>query len=105
MLSLESRLTLRDLFEQAGKQVEQSVLEQFQRTIEGLLGAERDRRVAEARQRGEKGHRWGYTVRKCWTTLWGTLHQIRVPRLRRARRRSGCWKKISGTTWARCCLR
>lgn len=82
MLSLDGRLALWDLFEQAWKQVVQSVLEQLQRTIEGLLAAERDRRVAEARQRGEKLYRWGYTVRKCWTTLWGTLHQIRVPRLR-----------------------
>ena len=84
MLSLPGRLTLGDLFEQAWNQVQQSVLEQLKRTIEGLLGAERDRRVAEARQRGEKVYRWGYTVRKCWTTLWGTLHQIRVPRMRGA---------------------
>ncbi len=82
MLSLPGRLPLRDLFEQAWKQVEQSVLGQLKGTIEGLLTAERDRRVAEARARGEKVYRWGYTVRKCWTTLWGTLEQIRVPRLR-----------------------
>ena len=106
MLSLSGRLTLRDLFEQAWKQVEQSVLEQLQGTIEALLAAERDRRVTEAQQRGEKVYRWGYTVRKCWATLWGTPHQIRVPRLRRvAERRSVCSKNISGTTWARCCLR
>jgi transposase-like protein len=43
---------------------------------------ERDRRVAKARRRGEKVYRWGYTVRKCWTTLWGNLEQVRVPRLR-----------------------
>ena len=84
MLSLPERLTLRDLVEQGWKQVQQEVLQQLRRTIEGLLTAERDRRVAEARQRGEKVYRWGYTVRKCWTTLWGTLHPIRVPRLRRA---------------------
>ena len=82
MLSLPGRLPLRDLFEQAWNQVQQSVLEQLRRTIEGLLQAERDRRVLEARARGEKVYRWGYTVRKCWTTLWGTLEQIRVPRLR-----------------------
>jgi len=52
-----------------------------------LLLAERDRRVAEATRRGEKVYRWGYTVRKCWTTLWGSLEQVRVPRLRG-------WKEI-----------
>lgn len=82
MLSLSGRLPLGDLFKQAWKQVQQSLLEQLQRAIEGLLAAERDRRVAEARQRGERVYRWGYTVRKCWTTLWGPLHQVRVPRLR-----------------------
>jgi transposase-like protein len=70
------------LFKQAWNEVQQTVLEQLQRTIEGLLTAERDRRVAEARQRGERVYRWGYTVRKCWTTLWGSLEQVRVPRLR-----------------------
>ena len=82
MLSLPGRLTLRDLFKQAWDEVQQSVLEQLRRTIEGLLTAERDRRVVEARQRGEKVYRWGYTVRKCWSTLWGMLQQVRVPRLR-----------------------
>jgi len=43
--------------------------------------------VAEATRRGEKVYRWGYTVRKCWTTLWGSLEQVRVPRLRG-------WKEI-----------
>jgi hypothetical protein len=38
--------------------------------------------VAEAKRRGEKIYRWGYTVRKCWTTLWGSLEQVSVPRLR-----------------------
>ena len=51
-------------------------------SVEGLLQAERDRRVSEAKQQGEKVCRWGYTVRKCWTTLWGSLEQVRVPRLR-----------------------
>lgn len=82
MLSLSGRLALRDLLKQAWSEVEQSVLEQLKRTIEGLLTAERDRRVAAARQRGVKVYRWGYTVRKCWSTWWGTLPQIRVPRLR-----------------------
>ena len=47
--------------------------EMLKRSVEGLLQEERDRRVTEAKQRGEKVHRWGYTVRKCWTTLWGSL--------------------------------
>jgi transposase-like protein len=57
-------------------------LEQLKKTIEGLLKAERDRRVAVLRQQGEKVYRWGYTVRKCCTTLWGGLPGVRVPRLR-----------------------
>lgn len=82
MLSLSGRLPLGDLFQQAWNEVQQSVLQQLRRSIEGLLAAERDRRVAEARARGEQVYRWGYTVRKCWTTLWGPLAQVRVPRLR-----------------------
>jgi transposase-like protein len=70
------------LLEQAWQQVEGQAREMLKRTVEGLLLAERDRRVAEAKQRGEKVYRWGYTVRKCWTTLWGSLQQVRVPRLR-----------------------
>ncbi len=81
-LSLAGRLTLRELMEQAWQQIEGQARDMLKRTVEGLLVAERDRRVAEARQRGEKVYRWGYTVRKCWTTLWGSLQQVRVPRLR-----------------------
>ena len=84
MSSLDGRLALAELIEQGWKQVQDQVLEQLKRTIEGLLGAERDRRVAERRQAGEKVYRWGYTVRKCWQTLWGVLEQVRVPRLRGA---------------------
>ena len=66
---------------------------QLKAASEGLVRAEYDRRVAERRQRGEKVYRWGYTVRKCWQTLWGALEQVRVPRLSTARRtRSACWK-------------
>ena len=57
-------------------------MNQLRQTIEGLLAAERDRRVAECRQRGEKVYRWGYTVRKCIQTVWGALEQVRIPRLR-----------------------
>jgi transposase-like protein len=67
---------------QAWQQVQGQAREMLKRAVEGLLVAERDRRVSEAQQRGEKVYRWGYTVRKCWTTLWGSLEQVRVPRLR-----------------------
>lgn len=82
MLSLSGRLTLRELLEQAWKQVHGQVLEVLQRTVEGLLVAERDRSVQQARAEGQKVYRWGYTVRKSWATLWGELRQVRVPRLR-----------------------
>ena len=81
-LSLEGRISLAKLMEQAWEQVQGQARQMLQRTVEGLLEAERDRRVAEACERGEKVYRWGYTVRKCWTTLWGSLEQVRVPRLR-----------------------
>ncbi len=86
-ISLEGRLTLRELMEQAWRQVEGQARGMLKQAVEGLLMAERDRRVAEAARRGEKIYRWGYTVRKCWTTLWGSLEQVRVPRLRG-------WKEI-----------
>jgi len=70
------------VIEQGWRQLQGGFWNQLRRTIAGLLAAERDRRVAEARQGGEKVYRWGYTVRKCWQTLWGTLAQVRVPRLR-----------------------
>src|SRR4030081_1303162 len=82
-LSLNGRGALRGvMIEQAWQQVEGQAREMLKRSVEGLLQAERDRRVTEAKQRGEKVYRWGYTVRKCWTTLWGSLQQVRVPRLR-----------------------
>jgi putative transposase len=81
-ISLTGRVPLRELMQQAWRQVEGQAREILKRSIEGLLQAERDRRVAEARRGGEKVYRWGYTVRKCWTTLWGNLEQVRVPRLR-----------------------
>jgi transposase-like protein len=81
-ISPNGRLALRELMEQAWQQVEGQARGMLKRAVEGLLQAERDRRVGEAKQRGEKVYRWGYTVRKCWTTLWGSLEQVRVPRLR-----------------------
>jgi hypothetical protein len=81
-ISLSGRLTLRELMQQAWQRVEGHARGMLRRSIEGLLQAERDRRVAEATRRGEKVYRWGYTVRKCWTTMWGSLEQVRVPRLR-----------------------
>src|SRR6266699_288756 len=86
-ISLTRRVTLRELLEQAWQQIEGQAREMLKRAVEGLLEAERDRRVAQAQQRGEKVYRWGYTVRKCWTTLWGSLEQVHVPRLRG-------WKEI-----------
>jgi transposase-like protein len=68
--------------QQAWQEIEGQTRGMLKRAVEGLLQAERDRRVVEARQRGEKVYRWGYTVRKCWQTLWGAVEQVRVPRLR-----------------------
>jgi putative transposase len=82
MSSQMARLALADVIEQGWKQLQGGFLEQLKKTIEGLLAAERDRRVTEGRERGEKVYRWGFTVRKCWQTAWGTLQQVRVPRLR-----------------------
>jgi hypothetical protein len=81
-VSLEGRVALRELLAQAWQEVEGQARGMLKRAVEGLLQAERDRRVSESQQRGEKVYRWGYTVRKCWTTLWGSLEQVRVPRLR-----------------------
>jgi transposase-like protein len=81
-METEKRLALREVVEQAFGQLSGTFLEQLKRTIEGLLCAERDRRMEQLRQQGQKSYRWGYTVRKCWQTLWGTLEQVRVPRLR-----------------------
>jgi putative transposase len=81
-ITLERRIALHELMAQAWQRVEGTAREMLKRSVEGLLQAERDRRVSEAKQRGEKVYRWGYTVRKCWTTLWGNLEQVRVPRLR-----------------------
>lgn len=66
-VSLNGRLTLRELMEQAWQQVEAQARTMLKGAVEGLLQAERDRRVAEASRCGEKVYRWGYTVRKCWT--------------------------------------
>ncbi len=82
MSTLTGRLALRDVIEQGWKQLQSGFLNQLRQTIEGLLVAERDRRVAEHQQRGEKVYRWGYTVRKQLQTLWGALEQVRIPRLR-----------------------
>jgi putative transposase len=81
-ISLKGRVALHQLIEQAWRQVQGEAREMLKRAVEGLLQAERDRRVQQAQERGEKVYRWGYTVRKCWTTLWGSLEQVRVPRLR-----------------------
>src|SRR6202167_4480513 len=82
MSSDNGRLALQEVVEQGWKQLQGGFLEQLKKTIEGLLAAERDQRVARYRERGEKIYRWGYTVRKCWQTVGGALEQVRVPRLR-----------------------
>jgi transposase-like protein len=82
MFTLEGKLSLKQVVEQGFEEIRQSFLQQLKKTVEGLLEAERDRRVGALREQGEKVYRWGYTVRKCWQTLWGTLEQVRVPRLR-----------------------
>lgn len=56
-ISPNGRVALRELMEQAWQQVEGQAREMLKGTVEGLLVAERDRRVGEARQRGEKVYR------------------------------------------------
>lgn len=80
--TLSGRVSLQAVVEQGWRQVQQEVLSLMQQAIEAWLRAERDRRIAQRSQAGEKVYRWGYTVRKCWQTLWGRLEQVRVPRLR-----------------------
>jgi len=82
MFTLKGGLTLKQVVEQGFGEIRKEFLERLMRGIEGLLEAERDRRAAELQQQGQKVYRWAYTVRKCWTTLWGALEQVRVPRLR-----------------------
>ena len=80
--TLTGRVSLQAVVEQGWQEVQQQVLGLMKQAIEGWLQAERDRRIAQRQQAGEKVYRWGYTVRKCWQTLWGRLEQVRVPRLR-----------------------
>jgi putative transposase len=93
MFTLEGKLTLKQVVEQGFEEIRQGFLEQLKGTIEGLLEAERDRRVEALRQQGQKVYRWGYTVRKCWQTLWGALEQVRVPRLRSREEELGLMEK------------
>ena len=54
-MSVDSeRIALSQMVEQGWNQVREQVLEQLKRTIEGLLQAERDQRIAQRRQQGEK---------------------------------------------------
>jgi transposase-like protein len=77
------------LVEQGFEQIRQLFLGQLKKAIEGLLQAERDRRVVELQRQGQTVYRWGYTVRKYLSTLWGVLEQVRVPRLRQGRSGEG----------------
>jgi len=85
-VSLDRRLTLRALMEQAWQQVEgqaRTMLKGRWKVAASRAGPARGRGHAPWRE----GVPLGYTVRKCWTTLWGSLEQVRVPRLRG-------WKEI-----------
>ena len=82
MFTLEGKLTLKQVVEQGLAESRGPFLGQLKRVLEGLLVAERDRRIAEFQRQGQKVYRWGYTIRKCGQTLWGSLEQVRVPRLR-----------------------
>jgi transposase-like protein len=93
MFTLEGKLTLKQVVEQGFEEIRQGFLVQLKGSIEGLLRAERDRRVEALRQHGQKAYRWGYTVRKCWQTLWGALQQVRVPRLRSREEEIGLLEK------------
>ena len=50
MSSKTGRLALQDVIEQGWKQLQGSFLQQSKKTIEGLLAAERDRRVEQCRK-------------------------------------------------------
>jgi hypothetical protein len=49
MFTLEASLALKQIVEQGFEEVRQGFLEQLKKMIEGLLKAERDRRVAARR--------------------------------------------------------
>lgn len=51
-VSLEARGALRELLAQVWRMVEEQAWEMLKQAVEGLLVADRDRRVGEARQRG-----------------------------------------------------
>ena len=51
-VSLEARAALRKLLAQVWRMVEEQAWEMLKQAVEGLLLADRDRRVGEARQRG-----------------------------------------------------
>jgi putative transposase len=93
MFTLEGKLTLKQVVEQGFEEIRQEFLGRLRRSIEGLLEAERERRRVALRQQGKKVYRWGYTVRKCWQTLWGTLEGVRVPRLRSREEEIGLLEK------------
>jgi len=72
MFTVQGRLTLKQVVE-GFREIWKEFLGQSQRSKEGLLVAERDRRIAQLRQQGEKVYRWGYTGRKGWSRAagWG----------------------------------
>src|SRR5258706_1873210 len=63
-VSLKGRVALQELMVQAWQQVEGQARGMLKRPLDGLLQAERDRRVAASHQRVQKAYLCGYTVRK-----------------------------------------
>jgi hypothetical protein len=61
-ISLSGRLTLRELMQQAWQRVEGQARGMLKRSIEGLLQAERDRRVEESH---DLKHPHTYSQQKC----------------------------------------
>jgi hypothetical protein len=89
MSSQSGRLALQEVVEQGWKQLQGGFLEQLKETIEGLLAAERDRRVAKGRERREKVYRWG-------------LHgeEVLADGLGKARAGAGAAAARAGRDWA-----
>ncbi len=93
MVTLEGNLTLKQVVEQGFEEIRQGFLEQLKKTIEGLLKAERDRRVAALRNRGRRfiagGTRCASAGRHCGERCRG----VRVPRLRSPHAEAGLLEK------------
>lgn len=82
-LNDNGQISLSQIACQAQAAVQEEVLSLLQRTVETILEELRDEAVGRERhQRGGAGlSRHGYTVRKSVEALWGTLRQVRIPRI------------------------